>query len=129
MRKIKIYTWKEQRRDMIGELIEEVDVDTCALIRKISQGLPPAQMPRGMVNFDIFQSLHISLGNADGKEHLYLEENIYEFVVKTILSFVPGHWAMMDDVREAVMAIRNAIQVDVSKLEEIQVAREEEKPE
>lgn len=110
MRKIEILEWKERDRND-----EEVDVNTVTLIRNMVRNIPLERMPRGPEAFELVRDLSKALDNADGKEHVILEESVYSHLEKHAFPQIPDRWGFIPGLSDAVLLIINAKKEDINE--------------
>jgi len=97
MREIKVNSWK-----VIDSSGKEAEQDLLVAINAIISSLKPAEMPKGIKQFQIFGKISEAFSAAEKTKVLKLEEREYEFLKKIVEDKVPANWALNKNISEAI---------------------------
>ena len=103
VRKIPMLEWKEQDMDR-----KEIDVNTTGFIKNIFGSIPLEKMPRGVEAFELTRDLSKALEDSKDKDHIVLEENLWKFLEKEAFPHIPGRWAFVPGLSDAVESLIKA---------------------
>ena len=103
VRKIAMLDWKA--RDREGK---EIDVNTAEFIKNLFASIPLEKMPRGVDAFELVRDLSKALDDSKGKDSVILEEDLWKYLEKEAFPYIPGKWAFVPGLSDAVESLIHA---------------------
>lgn len=103
VRKIAMLEWKERNREG-----KEVAMDTTEFIKNLFASIPLDKMPRGVDAFELVRDMSKSLDASKGKDFVILEEDSWKYLEKEAFPYIPGKWAFVPGLSDAVHSLIKA---------------------
>lgn len=103
MKSIKVDSWKEASQEGV-----ENEVNLIQLLSVLVSNKKPADIPKGIDKFRLFNRIGKAFDKAMKTKTLELEEGDYTFLKDTIEKEVPCTWGMNKEISGAVEAFLNA---------------------
>lgn len=103
VRKIVMLEWTELDINR-----KEITVNTAEFIKNLFAGIPMEKMPRGVEAFEITRDLSKALDESDGKDCVTLEEDLWKFLKKECFEHIPGKWAFVPGLSDAIHSLIHA---------------------
>ena len=83
-------------------------MDTAEFIKNSFGRIPAEKMPRGVKAFNITRDLSEALDDAKGKDFVTLEEDLWKFLEKEVFPYIPGRWAFVPGLSDAIHSLFTA---------------------